>query len=308
MNNLLNQVETQINQLIKGKSEQVRLALICLLAEGHLLIEDAPGLGKTTLARAISASTSSTFRRIQFTPDLMPSDITGVSVYHQATSDFVFHPGPIFANFVLADEINRASPRTQSAMLEVMAEATVTYDGISHQISRPFMVLATQNPVEMDGTYQLPEAQLDRFLMRISLGYPDHESEYQILRMREDNEQFSKFKQIASPEDLNTLIQSVHEVHASNSIINYIVKLIGETRRHPDIRLGCSPRASIGLLRSAKAMAYMEGRQHVLPSDVITLVQPVLAHRIIVGAKGNTFQIVDEILSLTSVPPGDLRP
>jgi MoxR-like ATPase len=308
MNNLLNQVETQINQLIKGKSEQVRLALICLLAEGHLLIEDAPGLGKTTLARAISASTSSTFRRIQFTPDLMPSDITGVSVYHQTTSEFVFHPGPIFANFVLADEINRASPRTQSAMLEVMAETTVTYDGISHQISRPFMVLATQNPVEMDGTYQLPEAQLDRFLMRISLGYPDRESEYQILRMQEDNDQFFKFKQIASPEDLNTLIQSVHQVHASNSIINYIVNLIGKTREHPDIRLGCSPRASIGLLRSAKAMAYMEGRQHVLPSDVINLVQPVLAHRIIVGAKGNTFQIVDEILSQVSVPPGDLRP
>jgi MoxR-like ATPase len=302
-------LEKQLSYALRGKHEQVRLAIVCLLAEGHLLIEDVPGLGKTTLARALATSITGSCSRIQFTPDLMPSDITGVSVYNQASSSFEFHPGPVFSNVVVADEINRASPRTQSALLEVMAEHTVSYDGASHPVPRPFMVVATQNPVDMDGTYPLPEAQLDRFLLKISLGYPDHATEVEIVRTEQGEPTVSTLSPILTTADVESLTQGAKDVYASDAVVDFAVRLIETTRSHPDVHVGCSPRASIGLVKCAKAHAFLEGRDHVLPSDVSRLAVAIMAHRLVLkSAAGDPVGIVNDILSRTPVPPGDMRP
>ncbi|MES9543719.1 AAA family ATPase [Actinomadura sp. NPDC000600] len=271
-----------IERVVRGKREKVELALICLLAEGHLLVEDVPGVGKTTLARAISASVEAKWARIQFTPDLLPSDITGVSIFNQGTSAFEFHPGPIFANLVVADEINRGSPKTQSALLEVMEERRVTVDGVPHPVPRPFMVIATQNPVDMDGTYPLPEAQLDRFLMRISMGYPDHQAEVALLAGAPTGAMLDQMPPLMGREDLARMIDFAQRLHVAPPLHDYLVRVVSATRGHPDLRLGASPRASIALLRAARVRAAAAGRSYIVPEDVKALAVPVIAHRLIV--------------------------
>jgi MoxR-like ATPase len=271
-----------IERVVRGKREKVELALVCLLAEGHLLVEDVPGVGKTTLARAISASVEAKWARIQFTPDLLPSDITGVSIFNQGTSAFEFHPGPIFANLVVADEINRGSPKTQSALLEVMEERRVTVEGVPHPVPRPFMVIATQNPVDMDGTYPLPEAQLDRFLMRISMGYPDHQAEVALLAGAPTGATLDQMPPVMSREDLARMIDFAQRLHVAPPLHDYLVRVVSATRGHPDLRLGASPRAGIALLRAARVRAAAAGRSYIVPEDVKALAVPVIAHRLIV--------------------------
>jgi MoxR-like ATPase len=275
-------VQERIELAIKGKTEVVRLALVCLLAEGHLLVEDVPGTGKTSLARSLANTIGSEWQRIQFTPDLLPSDVTGVSIYNQGTGDFEFRPGPVFAGIVLADEINRASPKTQSALLEVMEEHTVTVDGASHPVPHPFMVVATQNPVDMDGTYALPEAQLDRFLMRISIGYPSRDAAIEILRGR-GSLAAGPADEPVSVDEVRALVGMPAHVYVADSVYDYIVRVTEATRSDPDVRLGASPRGSLGLLRSAQVQAAVNGRGYVLPEDVESLAVPVLAHRLILS-------------------------
>ncbi|WP_336205545.1 AAA family ATPase [Nonomuraea sp. LPB2021202275-12-8] len=272
---------TNIEQVIRGKREAVELALVCLFAEGHLLIEDVPGTGKTTLARSVAASVDAEWRRIQFTPDLLPSDITGVSIFNQAHQKFEFHQGPVFANIVLADEINRASPKTQSALLEVMEERRVTVDAEPHPVPRPFLVVATQNPVDMDGTYALPEAQLDRFLMQISIGYPDHVSEVEVLKGMPSGPQVDRLPVVARASDVAAMIDFATRIHVADPVYDYIVALCAATRVNPHLRLGASPRGSLALLRAARVRAAAAGRHYVLPEDVKALAVPVLAHRLI---------------------------
>ncbi|GGT83234.1 MoxR-like ATPase [Actinomadura livida] len=271
-----------IERVVRGKREKVELALVCLLAEGHLLVEDVPGVGKTTLARAISASIEAEWARIQFTPDLLPSDITGVSIFNQGTSAFEFHPGPIFANLAVADEINRGSPKTQSALLEVMEERRVTVEGTPHPVPRPFMVIATQNPVDMDGTYPLPEAQLDRFLMRISMGYPDHQAEVALLAGAPTGAMLDTMPPVLGREDLARMIDFAQRLHVAPPLFDYLVRVVAATRAHADLRLGASPRAGIALLRAARVRAAAAGRSYIVPEDVKALAVPVIAHRLIV--------------------------
>ncbi len=268
---------------IQGKREVISLAVTCLLAEGHLLLEDVPGVGKTSLARSISATLGMSWHRIQFTPDLLPSDVTGVSIFHQGSGAFEFHPGPVFAHVVLADEINRASPRTQSALLEVMEERTVTVDGVTHQVPKPFLVLATQNPIEMDGTFPLPEAQLDRFLMSVSIGYPDLESEVQILANNHRGLSIDELMPVGSADDVRRMVALARSVHVDHSVMEYVVRLVSATRTTPGVRLGASPRGSVGLLRAAQVSAAMAGRTYVSPADVQRLAVPVLAHRLVLA-------------------------
>jgi MoxR-like ATPase len=268
---------------IQGKREVISLAVTCLLAEGHLLLEDVPGVGKTSLARSISATLGMSWHRIQFTPDLLPSDVTGVSIFHQGSGAFEFHPGPVFAHVVLADEINRASPRTQSALLEVMEERTVTVDGVTHQVPKPFLVLATQNPIEMDGTFPLPEAQLDRFLMSVSIGYPDLESEVQILANNHRGLSIDELTPVGSADDVRRMVALARSVHVDHSVMEYVVRLVSATRTTPGVRLGASPRGSVGLLRAAQVSAAMAGRTYVSPADVQRLAVPVLAHRLVLA-------------------------
>jgi MoxR-like ATPase len=270
-----------IEQVIRGKREAVELALVCMFAEGHLLIEDVPGTGKTTLARCIAASVDAEWGRIQFTPDLLPSDITGVSIFNQAHQKFEFHQGPVFANIVLADEINRASPKTQSALLEVMEERRVTVDAEPHPVPRPFLVVATQNPVDMDGTYALPEAQLDRFLMQISVGYPDHVSEVEVLKGMPSGPQVDRLPVVARASDVAGMIDFATRIHVADPVYDYIVALCAATRHSPHLRLGASPRGSLALLRAARVKAAAAGRHYVVPEDVKALTVPVLAHRLI---------------------------
>jgi MoxR-like ATPase len=296
-----------IEKIIRGKREKVELALICLLSEGHLLVEDVPGVGKTTLARAVSASVDAKWTRIQFTPDLLPSDITGVSIYHQGNQTFEFHPGPIFANLVVADEINRGSPKTQSALLEVMEERRVTVDGHPHPVPRPFMVIATQNPVDMDGTYPLPEAQLDRFLMRISMGYPDHASEVAVLAGMPTGPLVDRLPSVTTGDDCARMIEFASRIHVAVPIYDYVVHLVASTRRHQDLRLGASPRASLALLRAARVRAAADGRSFVLPEDIKELAVAVLAHRLIITAEAEiggrgAADVVAEVLANTPVP------
>jgi MoxR-like ATPase len=296
-----------VERVVLGKREVVELAVTCLLAEGHLLIEDVPGVGKTTLARALAASIEAAWRRIQFTPDLLPSDITGTTVYNQRTGGFDFHPGPVFANVVLGDEINRASPRTQSALLEVMEERMVTVDGTPQPVPRPFMVVATQNPVDMDGTYALPEAQLDRFLMLLAIGYPDHAAEVAVLA---GTATMSEIHAVATAAEVSAMIAEARSTHVAPALLDYVVELAAATRTRADLRLGASPRASLALLRAARVVALASGRGYVTPEDVRRLAAPVLGHRLLLTAEaevgGRTpAEVVAEVLGTVPVPRVD---
>ena len=278
-------VATAVESVIEGKAEAVRLALTVLLAEGHVLIEDVPGVGKTTLAKALARSTDCSVRRIQFTPDLLPSDITGVSAYNQERREFEFKPGPVFANIVVGDEINRASPKTQSALLECMEERQVTVDGTTYPLAPPFMVIATQNPIEMEGTYPLPEAQRDRFTARISMGYPSAESELAMLDAHGSSSPLEALEPVARAEDMRELIAAVRKVHVADALKQYVIKLVTATRSTPELRLGASPRATLHLLRASRARAALDGRDFVIPDDVQALALPVLAHRLLPSAE-----------------------
>jgi MoxR-like ATPase len=301
-------VQDNVETVIRGKSEVVHLALVCLLAEGHLLVEDVPGVGKTSLARSLATSIGSTWHRIQFTPDLLPSDVTGVSIYNQVSGDFEFKPGPVFAGVVLADEINRASPKTQSALLEVMEEQHVTVDGVSHAVPRPFMVVATQNPVDMDGTYPLPEAQIDRFLMRLSMGYPDHESELEIVDAHHRGANpHDVIGPAATPDVVRSLVAGCRQVHVDRGVKDYLVRLCAATRSRPEVRLGASPRASVALLRAVCVEAASAGRAYVLPEDLRALAVPVLAHRLLLTPEAESrgvtaAEVVGQVLATEPVP------
>jgi MoxR-like ATPase len=277
-------IEANVERVVRGKHSEIRLALVALIGEGHLLIEDVPGVGKTMLAKAIARSIDCSFRRIQFTPDLLPTDITGVNVFNQEQHDFEFKPGAIFANIVLGDEINRASPKTQSALLECMEERQVTVDTETHPLGTPFMVIATQNPIEHEGTYPLPEAQLDRFMLRLSIGYPDADVEVDILASHGAARPLDEIEPVADAPGVADMIELAHRVHVAPAIRRYIVDLVEATRNHPDVYLGASPRASIMLLRAARAFAAADERDYVVPDDVKALAVPALAHRIIVSA------------------------
>ncbi len=299
-----------VSSVIDGKPQAVRVALVALLAEGHLLIEDVPGVGKTVLARALAASIQARVRRIQFTPDLLPSDVTGVSVFNPGTREFSFTPGAVFANIVIADEINRSSPKTQSALLEAMEERQVTVDGTSHDLPDPFLVVATQNPLEMEGTYPLPEAQRDRFMLRISMGYPDAAAEALMLRRRDADNPLAAVRPVASVDEVAQLIRFARSVHVAPTIEEYAVALAHATRAHPDLRLGASPRATLQLVRAAKVWAALDGRSFVIPDDVADLLGPVFAHRLIpsrsatgVHRSGDPVpQILERIASSVRVP------
>ena len=271
----------QVNRLVLGKPREVRLAFTTLLAGGHLLIEDLPGLGKTTLARAMAASLGLDFQRMQFTSDLLPSDIIGVSIFDQTAREFRFHPGPVFTQLLLADEINRAPPRTQSALLEAMAEHQVTVDGTCHTLQQPFFVVATQNPVDLAGTFPLPDSQMDRFLLRIKLGYPDAAAEREMLAGVDRRDLIAQSMPRLSGEDVIALRAAVERLHASPSLVGYVQALMQESRRHPGVQVGLSPRAGLGLLRGARAFALLDGRDHVQPEDVQALFSQVAAHRLV---------------------------
>ncbi|MGQ0432702.1 MAG: AAA family ATPase [Microthrixaceae bacterium] len=296
-----------VEQVIQGKGDVVRLALVCLLAEGHLLIEDVPGVGKTMLARALAASTDASWSRIQFTPDLLPSDVTGVTIFNQATQEFEFRPGAVFANVVVGDEINRASPKTQSALLEVMEEHRVTADAETHFVPRPFMVIATQNPIEMEGTYSLPEAQVDRFLLKASMGYPDLESEVSILETQKQGPSIDHLEPVMTVGDLARMIEATREVTVSPELEEYIVQVASATRELDEVRLGVSPRGSLSLLRAARAAAAAAGRSYVIPEDVKALAPWVLSHRLILTPEAelqgfDAIELVGRVLASLPVP------
>jgi MoxR-like ATPase len=292
------QVSSAVQTVISGKPGAVRLALTVLLAEGHVLIEDVPGVGKTQLAKALARSIDCSVRRVQFTPDLLPSDITGVNAYNQELREFEFKPGPIFANIVLGDEINRASPKTQSALLESMEERQVTVDGSTYQLESPFMVIATQNPVEMEGTYPQPEAQRERFMSRISIGYPDRAAELAMLDSHGAGSPLEELKPVAHASDVRALVTAVRDVHVSTSIRQYIIDLVNATRASAELRLGASPRAALHLLRASRAHAALDERDFVIPDDVQTLAVPVLAHRLLPSAEAMVGrEMPDQVLS-----------
>ncbi len=278
---LAHRVQAAVETVISGKSEVVKLAMTVLLAEGHALIEDVPGVGKTLLAKSLARSIDCSVRRIQFTPDLLPGDLTGVSAFNQELREFEFKPGPIFANIVLGDEINRASPKTQSALLECMEERQVTVDGATYELERPFMVIATQNPIEMEGTYPLPEAQRDRFTARISIGYPDQDAELAMLDTHGSSSPLDDLEPVAHAADIQALATAVRGVHVAQAIRHYLVALVNATRSSADLRLGASPRATLHLLRASRAYAALDGRDFVIPDDVQALAGPVLAHRLL---------------------------
>ena len=303
-------VRRSVENVIEGKPEIVRLSLTVLLAEGHLLIEDVPGVGKTMLAKALARSIDCSVRRIQFTPDLLPSDITGVSVFDQQRRDFEFKPGAIFAQIVIGDEINRASPKTQSALLESMEERQVTVDGHSYELPSPFMVVATQNPVEMEGTYPLPEAQRDRFMARVSIGYPNTEAELQMLDVHGGTSPLDDLQPVAHAHEIVKLVETVRTVHVAEPVRRYAVDLVAATRRHPDLRLGASPRATLHLVRAARATAALAGRDFVLPDDLQELAVPVLAHRLLPTAQAQLNRrtaedVVADILQSVRVPAAE---
>jgi MoxR-like ATPase len=296
-----------VDQVIMGKPDVVRLVVTALLAEGHVLIEDVPGVGKTSIARALAASIDASWHRIQFTPDLLPSDVTGAAVYHQHDAMFRFHAGPIFANIVVGDEINRASPKTQSALLEVMEERVVTVDGVAHPVPRPFIVLATQNPIEMDGTYRLPEAQVDRFLMRIAVGYPDLAAESAMMAEDGAAPGIELLRPVVSGSDIRQLIATVASVEVASPLREYIATLASATRRRPEVRLGASPRASLALMRAARARAAMAGRPFATADDVKALLRVVLGHRVLLAPSASLSttgveQVLAGVMAATPVP------
>jgi MoxR-like ATPase len=300
-------IEGNVERVVQGKQREIRLALVGLVAEGHVLIEDVPGVGKTMLAKAIARSVDCSFRRIQFTPDLLPSDVTGVNVFNQERGDFEFRPGAIFANIVLADEINRASPKTQSALLESMEERQVTVDAETYQLGTPFMVIATQNPIEHEGTYPLPEAQLDRFMLRLAIGYPAADVEANILSTHGTGSTLDEIGPVTEARGVAEMVRQTHNVHVAQAVRRYIVDIVEATRRHSDIYLGASPRASLLLMRAARALAAAQVRDYVTPDDVKELALPVLAHRLIVtpdavmSGRSNE-AILAELLNETPVP------
>jgi MoxR-like ATPase len=298
----LKQALDQVNTLVLGKPQEVRLAFVALLSDGHLLIEDLPGLGKTTLAHALAATLGLGFQRVQFTSDLLPSDIVGVSVFDAQARRFEFHPGPVFAHVLLADEINRAPPRTQSALLEAMAEHQVTVDGGTHALPDPFFVIATQNPVDLAGTYPLPDSQLDRFLLRLTLGYPGEEAERALLAGTDRRALIAQMRPLLGAADVLALRQAVNGIHASTALIDYVQALMTRSRQHPGVRVGLSPRAGIALLRAARAYALLLGRAHALPEDVQALFGPVAAHRLVAEADaGNGDSLAKRILHAVPV-------
>ena len=303
---------TNVDRVIIGKSQETRLALVCLLARGHLLIEDVPGVGKTMLARALARSTGCSFQRIQFTPDLLPSDVTGVSVFNQGTRDFEFRPGPIMAQVVLTDEINRATPKTQSALLEAMEERQVTVDGITHYVPDPFMVMATQNPIEYEGTFPLPEAQLDRFLMRVQLGYPSPTDEVLVLDAQQSSHPIESLEEVTNAAEVLELQAAVREIYIDPLVKQYIVTLVNATRQHESVYLGASPRGSISLMRAAQAYAMLDGRDFVQPDDIKLLANATLGHRVIVspGARVRNIdsaQVIEESIGRVLVPGARAR-
>ncbi|CAN5779598.1 MoxR family ATPase [soil metagenome] len=309
-------VAANVERVIVGKHHEVRLALVALLCQGHLLIEDVPGTGKTVLAKAIARSLGCSFRRIQFTPDLLPTDVTGLSIFSQKTQEFEFRPGPIMAQIVLADEINRATPKTQSALLESMEERHMTVDGVTYPMPEPFMVIATQNPIEYEGTFALPEAQLDRFMLRIRLGYPQPLEEIVILDEQKREHPLEDVGEVASADELREMQTGIRQVYVDPTISDYIVRLVGATRSHPDIYLGASPRGSLALYRAGQALAALSGRDYVIPDDIKALAEPALAHRLIIKTSASIRDVdpgalVRELLGSipieSRVPAGEAR-
>ncbi|MEA2609290.1 MAG: MoxR-like ATPase, partial [Chloroflexota bacterium] len=314
-------VIANVERVIVGKHHEVRLALVALLCRGHVLIEDVPGTGKTVLAKAIARSLGCSFRRIQFTPDLLPSDVSGLSIYNQKTQEFEFRPGPIMSQIVLADEINRATPKTQSALLECMEEHQATIDGTTYQMPDPFLVIATQNPIEYEGTFALPEAQLDRFMLRLQLGYPQPIEEIVILDEQKRSHPLEDLEEVLNVPDLLEMQAAIREIYVDSSIADYIVRLVGSTRNHPDVYLGASPRGSIALYRAGQALAGLMGRDYVIPDDIKALAEPALAHRLIIKTSSSIHdvqagQVGRELLESTAIDgirptgggPSDLRP
>jgi len=299
-------VLANVERVIVGKHHEVRLALVALLCRGHLLIEDVPGTGKTVLAKAIARSLGSSFRRIQFTPDLLPSDVSGLSIYNQKTQEFEFRPGPIFSQIVLADEINRATPKTQSALLECMEERQATIDGTTYAMPDPFLVIATQNPIEYEGTFALPEAQLDRFMLRLRLGYPQPIEEIVILDEQKRAHPIDALEEVLTGDDLREMQAAVREIYVDSTVSDYIVRLVNGTRNHPDVYLGASPRGSIALYRAGQALAGLLGRDYVIPDDVKALAEPGLAHRLIIKTSSSIHdvqagQVVRELIETTPI-------
>jgi MoxR-like ATPase len=306
---LFGTIADNVARVVQGKPDVIELTLLCLVAEGHLLIEDVPGVGKTSLAKAVAASLDCRWSRIQFTPDLLPSDVVGVTIWNRATNEFEFRPGVVFSNLVLGDEINRASPKTQSALLEAMEERQVTVDGHTHVLEPPFMVMATQNPVEHEGTYPLPESQLDRFLMRLSVGYPAREAELEILDAHGGTAPIEDLLPVASVKDISDMAAWAREIHVAPALKGYLVDLAETTRRHPALALGMSPRATLAVQRAARARAAASGREFVVPDDIKALAQAVLAHRLIPTPEAamqgvDTAEVVDDVLRHVPVPRG----
>jgi MoxR-like ATPase len=302
-----------VEKVIVGKRGALELLVINLLCQGHLLIEDVPGVGKTMMARSLSLSLGCSFKRIQFTPDMLPSDVTGVSIFNQSSREFEFRPGPIVSQVVLADEINRATPKTQAALLEAMQERQITVDGVTHKLPVPFMVLATQNPIEYEGTFPLPEAQLDRFMLRIRLGYADFDSEVEILNIQQYEHPLESLEQVVGVKEVIQMQEAVKDIYIADAVKRYIVELTRQTRKHPDAYLGASTRGSLALFKTCQAKAAMEGRDFVLPDDVKTLAESSLAHRVILGPAARlrdvtTWSVVQEIVEKVPVPGGDLAP
>jgi len=305
-------LKSNLNRVIIGKERTVALTVIAVLSQGHILIEDVPGVGKTMLARSLAKSLGCSFKRIQFTPDMLPSDVTGVSIYNQNTREFEYRPGPLMVQIVLADEINRATPKTQSALLEAMEERQITVDGITYKLPAPFMVMATQNPIEYEGTFPLPEAQLDRFLMRIDLGYTSASNEIKILEQQRLVHPIVELQPVLEVEEILYAQEAIKQVHVSDPIKKYIVEIVRKTRTHPEVFLGASPRGSLGLFRGGQARAALDGRDYVLPDDIKYLAPYVLPHRVVVGPAArltdiSSENIVREILETVPVPGGDLE-
>ncbi|SFS33997.1 AAA family ATPase [Saccharopolyspora flava] len=306
----IQRIAANVEQVLVGKPEVVRIALVTLLAEGHLLVEDVPGVGKTSLAKALARSIDCTVSRIQFTPDLLPSDITGVSIYNRQTENFEFRPGPVFANVVVGDEINRASPKTQSALLECMEEQQVTVDGDTYELGAPFMVIATQNPIEMEGTYALPEAQRDRFTARVSIGYPDRKAELAMVDEHSGHDPLGQLRPVADSAEVQELLRIVAGVHTSADVRRYAIDLVTATRELAELRLGASPRSTLQLLRAARAQAALAGRDFVVPDDLQAVSVPVLAHRLVLtsearAARRSAPDLVRQLLERIPVPRGD---